>query len=429
MSDQVKIACKGAAYLDVDQLNIIQGNLKELSKENYDKLKKEILELGMSEPIGVWRDKNKNNVLSGTQRTLTLRAMRKEGFKIPKVPVSFIEAENKREAQKKILALTSQYGEITRQGLREFMEDAKITFDDIKDSFRFPEISFDKFEEEFFEGGTKGLCDEDEVPELPKKPKSRIGDLYQLGDHRLLCGDSTDIKQVERLMGGEKADLWLTDPPYGVSYKSNGNEDKHREIENDNLPMDEMKVFWTNVAGNALLNCSDQAAYYWFACQGGDQMMMMMMALGDASWKVRHELIWVKDSMVMGRCDYHYKHEPILYGWKIKGKHNWNSDRKQVSVLEFPRPKKSDSHPTMKPVELIQYLMCNNTTSGQKVLDTFGGSGTTLIACEKTNRKCFMMELDPHYCDVIVERWEKFTGLKAEKISGKTAQRVKDAEV
>lgn len=140
---------------------------------------------------------------------------------------------------------------------------------------------------------------------------------------------------------------------------------------------------------------------------------MMMMSLGDAGWKVRHELIWLKDSMVMGRCDYHYRHEPIFYGWKQKGTHNWYSDRKQTSILEFPRPKSSDLHPTMKPVELVQYLLGNSSRPNDAVLETFAGSGTTLIACEKTQRRCFGIEIDPHYCGVILKRWEEFTGKQA----------------
>lgn len=259
-------------------------------------------------------------------------------------------------------------------------------------------------------------CDEDEVPEKVE-PKTKRGDIYQLGRHRLMCGDSTAIDDVEKLMNGEKADLWLTDPPYGVGYRSNGAEEKHDKIANDDLPLEEMAAFWTTVASNAHIVSSDQAPYYWFACQGGDQMMMMM-SIGRANWKVRHELIWVKDSLVMGRCDYHYKHEPILYGWKIDGTHKWYSDRKQTSVLEFARPKKSEEHPTMKPVELVEYLIGNSSAPGNIVLDTFGGSGTTLIAAEKTNRKARLIELSPKYCDVIVARWEKYTGKKAELLNG-----------
>ena len=256
---------------------------------------------------------------------------------------------------------------------------------------------------------------EDEVPEPPADPITKPGDLWLLGDHRLLCGDSTKAEDVERLMAGSKADLWLTDPPYGVAYESagrRGKDNQHEEIENDSRPLDEMAKFWEKAATLAYLSCSGSSSYYWFACQGGDQMMMM--SISRAKWRVRHELIWVKDQMVFGRCDYHYKHEPILYGWKQDGTHEWNADRKQVSVLEFARPKRSDEHPTMKPVGLVAYLLGNNTTSGESVLDTFCGSGTTLIAAEQLGRKCYGMEISPAYCDVIVKRWETLTGKKAE---------------
>lgn len=258
-------------------------------------------------------------------------------------------------------------------------------------------------------------CEPDDVPDRVD-PRTKPGDLYVLGSHRLLCGDSTIITDMEKLMQGQKADLWLTDPPYGVSYHPEGT--KHDKIENDDLKLEDMAVFWETVASNALMSCTDKAAYYWFACQGGDQMMMMMMSIGCANWKVRHELIWVKDTLVMSRCDYHYRHEPILYGWKRDGTHEWQSDRKQTSVLEFLRPKRSEEHPTMKPVELIAYLMGNSSTPGQIVLDTFGGSGTTLIAAEQTNRKCYMIELSPKYCDVIVARYEKYSGKQAVLANG-----------
>lgn len=260
----------------------------------------------------------------------------------------------------------------------------------------------------------------------PVEPKTKLGDLYRLGDHVLLCGNSKKREDVERLMGGEKANLFLTDPPYGVSYTLkniavNGDisptSQGENEIENDELTLEEIKPVWFSAAKNALDFCFDDASYYWFACQGGDQMMMMMMMLGDAGWLVRHELIWKKSSMVFGRSDYHYAHEPIIYGWKKKGKHNWYSDRKQTSVLEFDRPSKSELHPTTKPVELVSYLMGNNTQPGNIVLDLFGGSGTTLIASEQTSRKCRMMEISEKYCDVIINRWIKLTGKEAYRIN------------
>jgi len=257
---------------------------------------------------------------------------------------------------------------------------------------------------------------EDEVPEPPVDPITKPGDLWLLGDHRLLCGDSTKAEDVGRLMAGAKADLWITDPPYGVAYESagrRGKDNQHEKIQNDSRPLDEMATFWEQAASLAYDSCSDSSSYYWFACQGGDQMMKMMMSISRAKWRVRHELIWVKDQMVFGRCDYHYKHEPILYGWKQDGTHKWKADRKQVSVLEFDRPKRSDEHPTMKPVGLVAYLLGNNTTGGDAVLDTFLGSGTTLIAAEQLGRKCYGMEISPQYCDVIVKRWENLTGRQA----------------
>ncbi len=236
------------------------------------------------------------------------------------------------------------------------------------------------------------------------------GDVIELGRHRVMCGDSTSAEDVQRLMDGAKAHLWITDPPYGVGYESAGRRGKanqHADIENDSMPLDSMAVFWQSAAECAYESCTDAASYYWFACQGGDQMMMMMMmSISRARWRVRHELIWVKDQMVFGRCDYHYKHEPILYGWKQDGTHEWHADRKQTSVLEYERPKKSDEHPTMKPVQLVAYLAVNNTSKGQLILDTFLGSGTTLIAADQINRTCYGMEISPQYCQVIVDRYK-----------------------
>lgn len=281
-------------------------------------------------------------------------------------------------------------------------------------NFDLDRLAIRDFELEMADKDQKG--DPDDVPKA-KPPVVKRGEVYLLGNHRLMCGDSTCQVDVATLMGEEKARLWITDPPYGVAYRSNGAEEKHRDIENDAMPLSEMKIFWQKAAENALEACDDKASYYWFACQGGDQMMMMM-SISDAKWKVRHELIWAKDQMVLGRCDYHYKHEPILYGWKLEGTHEWCSDRKQTSLLEFPRPKSSDLHPTMKPVELVAYLLSNSTRKGANVLDTFLGSGTTLIAREQANRKCFGMEIDPIYCGVILDRWAKFTGLDPHREDG-----------
>lgn len=259
---------------------------------------------------------------------------------------------------------------------------------------------------------------------IPSVPRTKPGDLYRLGAHRLLCGDSTMIDHVQRLMAGEKADLWIADPPFGVSYVEK-NAAVHggipanqagKEIKSDTKSVKELCPLWRDVATNAFVVTTMEASNYWCACQGSDKMMMMMMMMQEAGWNIRHELIWVKDSFVFGRSDYHYRHEPIIFGWKEKGTHNWYGDRKQDSVIELPRPKKSDLHPTTKPIELFERFMANSTKRGDAVLESFGGSGTTLIAAEKLGRRSFTMELDPRYCDVIVDRWERMTGQKAELV-------------
>lgn len=205
----------------------------------------------------------------------------------------------------------------------------------------------------------------------------------------------------------------MVDVPYGVSYEEKSQKVCGRtatsKITNDDLSMEESKKLWKSIAQNAYDFTTNEASYLWFACQGGDQMMMMMM-IGDAGWKVRHELIWTKDSFVFGRSDYHYQHEPILYGWKKDGKHHFYGDRKQSSLLKFARPRNSVFHPTTKPIELIEYLLQNHSKEGDIVLDLCGGSGTTLLACEKLNRTCYMMEIDQNYIDVIQERYRGKNG-------------------
>src|SRR3990167_11236716 len=241
--------------------------------------------------------------------------------------------------------------------------------------------------------------------------------VIELGRHRVMLGDSTKDEDVATLMGDKKADLFLVDVPYGVSYIEK-NSVVHggvvhnmvgKSISSDEKSLEEIQKLWYDVARNAFNNTTNEASYLWFACQGGDQMMMMMMMMiGEAGWKVRHELIWVKDRFVFGRADYHYQHEPILYGWKKDGKHNFYGDRKQSSTLKFPRPHNSIFHPTSKPVELIEYLIKNHSKEGDIILDLCGGGGTTLLACERLNRICYMAELDEKYVQVIKDRYAGF---------------------
>jgi DNA modification methylase len=257
--------------------------------------------------------------------------------------------------------------------------------------------------------GTDGLTDEDAVPDVPEEPKTKLGDIYILGNHRLMCGDSTSIDAVEKLMDGQLADQLVTDPPYNIAYE--GGSKKREQIKNDEMADEEFRQFLKDVyiAANAVMKAG-AVFYIWHADTEGYNFRG---AARDMGWKVRQTLIWNKDNSAFGRSDYHWKHEPCLYGWKEGAAHLWAADRKQTTVIECKRPSKSDLHPTMKPVELMEYQILNNTKGSDIVLDLFGGSGSTMIAAEKIGRKARLMELDPKYCDVIVKRWEDFTGKQA----------------
>lgn len=255
----------------------------------------------------------------------------------------------------------------------------------------------------------EGNTDPDAVPEAPEEPVTKPGDIWILGNHRLLCGDSTDTVALERLMENKPADLWLTDPPYNVSYE--GKTKDALTIKNDSMKDTEFRQFLHDVyvAANCFLR-PGAVFYIWHADSEGYNFRG---AANDVGWKVRQCLIWLKSCLVMGRQDYQWKHEPCLYGWTDGAAHYWGSDRKQTTILEFDKPRRNGEHPTMKPVELFEYQMANSTKQGDVVLDSFGGSGTTMIAAERIHRKARLMELDPAYCDVIVKRWEDFTGKKA----------------
>jgi len=253
-----------------------------------------------------------------------------------------------------------------------------------------------------------GLTDDDAVPELQEETVSVLGDVWLLGNHRLMCGDSTSIDAVEKLMNGQKADQWVTDPPYNVDYEGSDGQ----KIKNDAMQDSQFRGFLYDAFLTAFTVIKPGASYYiWHADLEGYNFRGAVIDCGE---KIRSCLIWNKPSIVMGRSDYHWKHEPCLYGWKSGASHLWSSDRKQSTVIDFvAKPKHNDLHPTMKPVELIEYQILNNTKGQDIVLDTFGGSGSTLIASEKTGRNCYMMELDEKYVDVIIRRWQEFTGKEA----------------
>lgn len=227
-----------------------------------------------------------------------------------------------------------------------------------------------------------------------------------------MCGDATSDTDMAELMDGVEADMWLTDPPYNVNYEG-ATRDKLK-IQNDNMSDASFRKFLVDTYKCAFNVIKSGGAYYiWHAYSEGGNFRG---AISDIGEKVRECLIWKKNSMVLGRQDYHWKHEPCLYGWKAGASHNWYSDRKQTTILEFDRPSANVEHPTMKPVALFAYLIQNSSKENDVILDSFGGSGTSIIASEQTNRVCYTLELDPHYCDVILARWEKMTGGKAVKL-------------
>lgn len=255
----------------------------------------------------------------------------------------------------------------------------------------------------------EGLTDEDAVPEVPAQPVTVEGDVWLLGRHRLMCGDSTSIEYMERLCEGQLVDMWLTDPPYNVAYE--GGTKEKLTIQNDSMSNDAFRQFLRDAYSAADAVMKNGAVFYiWHADSEGYNFRG---AASDIGWPIRQCLIWKKSSLVMGRQDYHWMHEPCLYGWKEGASHLWASDRKQTTILEFAKPSRNGEHPTMKPVELFEYQMLNNTKGSDLVLDSFAGSGTTAIACEKHGRNARMMELDPKYCDVIIQRWQDFTGEQA----------------
>ncbi|MFM6990340.1 MAG: site-specific DNA-methyltransferase [Rhodoferax sp.] len=256
-----------------------------------------------------------------------------------------------------------------------------------------------------------GLTDDDAIPETPQEPVSKTGDLWVLGNHRLLCGDSTVLGDVERLMNGQLADMAFTDPPYNVDYGNSAKDKmrgKDRRIMNDALG-DGFYQFLYDACLN-LLMVTKGACY---VSMSSSELHTLQKAWIDAGGKWSTFIIWAKNTFTLGRADYQRQYEPILYGWKQGTDHFWCGDRDQSDIWNYNKPRVNDLHPTMKPVELVERAIKNSSKSRDIVLDLFGGSGTTMIACEKTGRHARLMELDPKFVDVIVKRWEEYKGQKA----------------
>ena len=334
-----------------------------------------------------------------------LQAAKLAGFK--HCPVEYQNFQDEEEELAALLAdnKLAELAEIDIEKLTEIFKDYE--FEDL-DLTGYSQDEYDDLVGVFEEAELLG--DPDEVPE-EVETRCKLGDVWQLGNHRLMCGDSTIITDVEKLMNGSKADMLLTDPPYNVNYEGGTG----LKIQNDNMEDAKFRQFLYDAFTNANIVMKEGAVFYiWHADSEGYNFRG---ACKDVDWTVRQCLIWNKNTMVLGRQDYHWKHEPCLYGWKEGASHLWASDRKQTTVIDFNKPSRNGEHPTMKPVGLFDYQIQNNTKGGDIVLDLFGGSGTTLIACEQNKRIAYVMELDPHYCDVIITRWETLTGKTAELLT------------
>jgi DNA modification methylase len=376
----------------VDKLIPYVRNSRTHSDAQIAQIAASIKEFGWTNPILVDAE---NGIIAGHGR---LMAARKLGYK--EVPV--IELKDMTETQKRAYVIADN-----QLALNAGWDFSLLSLEvaDLKENdFDLDLLGFDPKElENLLEPEeVEGLTDEDEVPEVPVEPKTKLGDIYQLGNHRLMCGDSTSIDAVEKLMDGQKADMVFTDPPYGVDYKGINNDDRGG-----------LEELLRGAFGNYFATSKSGAACYVFH---SDKCADIFHQVFREFFHFSSMIIWAKNSLTLSRTDYQSQHEPCLYGWMKDGKHSFFGDRKQVSVWKFDK-ERVEGHTTPKPVALIERALQNSSKGGDIVSDFFGGSGSTMIACEKLGRSSRLMELDPKYCDVIVKRWEDFTGKKAVLLS------------
>lgn len=385
--------------ISIDKLIPYINNARTHSPEQIKKLRASLREFGFINPVIIDKD---FNVIAGHGRIL---AAKEEGIKeVPCVLVDYLT-----EAQKKAyiiadnrMAMDAGWDEellrVEIEALQAEAFDLSLTgFDDTEIADLFGDDS-DVQEDDF---------DVDE--ELEKPTFSKAGDVWTLGRHRLVCGDSTKSETFETLMQGRKANLVVTDPPYNVNYEGTAG-----KIKNDNLADEKFYQFLFDAFSNIEKVMADDASIYVF--HADTEGLNFRKAFSDAGFYLSGCCIWKKPSLVLGRSPYQWQHEPCLYGWKKNGKHQWYSDRKQTTIWEFEKTKKNTDHPTMKPISLLAYPIQNSSMSNTLVLDPFGGSGSTLIACEQTDRSCATIELGEKYCDVIVKRYIEQVG-SADKVS------------
>ena len=416
MEGEASMAEMKVQYVPIGQVKPYENNPRK-NKAAVDYVANSIKEFGWRQPIVTDKD---FVIIVGHTR---LQAAKK--LKLKEVPV--LVADDMTEEQAKAYRLADN----------KTAEFAEWDFDLLNDELLNLDMDMTLFGFEDSEEEEPQEIIEDEIPEAAES-RCKLGDLWQLGEHRLICGDSTDVAVIDRLMDGVKADLVFTDPPYNVAVGSknkilneqDGGCRNETEIAGDKGMTDAEigEQLWKPAFQNMADHAKDDCSIYVTMPQGGTHMMMMMM-MADACWQVKHELMWLKNqpTFSMGRLDYDYKHEPIMYGWKKT--HNFYGKGKFTkSVWEIDKPRESKLHPTMKPIELIANALENSTKENDCVLDVFGGSGSTLIACEQLNRKCYMAELDPHYCSVILQRYINFKGSDADVFLLKDGKKIPYSE-
>jgi len=388
----------------VDALIPYALNSRTHSDEQVAQIAASIREFGFTNPVLVDED---SNLIAGHGRLLAARKLNMT--EVPAITVTGLDERKRRAlviAANKI-ALNSDWD---IDALKVELEDLASDFGELM-GFSQDELV------ELLKQPDAGLTSDDAVPDAPKQPVTVKGDVWNLGNHRLMCGDSTSVADLETLCENQLVDMWLTDPPYNVAYV--GKTKDALVIQNDEMGDQDFRQFLVDAYSAADTVMKKGAVFYiWHA---DSECYNFRGAAHDIGWQIRQCLIWRKQSMVMGRQDYHWQHEPCLYGWKDGASHLWASDRKQTTILNFDRPSKNEQHPTMKPVELFVYQMLNNTKGDDLVLDSFVGSGTTVIACEKHGRRTRAIEVDPVYCDVTITRWQEYTGKEAtHAVTGKT---------
>ncbi len=373
--------------VDINTIVPYKKNAKLHPLKQIKQVAKSIKEFGFNQPIVV--DKN-NVVIVGHGRLEAAKLL-----ELKEVPVLQVDlTEEKAKAYR-----------LADNKLNESSWDMDLAIEQLK------ELSIPMFELTGFDKDLLLEIDgkDDLVPELPREHVAQVGDIWQLGNHRIMCGDSVKKEDIEKLMDGKKADMVFTDPPYGINYE--GGSKKREKMENDTV---DVKPFYTNVFTNMLAVCKKGAsAYIWHA---SIETHIAIQAFIDSGWDYKQDIIWNKNNSTFGRRDFHWKHEPCIYGWVKGSTHNWYGDRKQVTVWDIDRPLRSDEHSTIKPVKLGTKAITLSSKQDDIVLDLFLGSGSTLIAAEKTGRICYGMEIDPCYVDVIIKRWELYTNKKATKL-------------